>query len=67
MQSMPFRVSRCAILEDELRQKSEVFFELSESDFRSSKRFYCEAFAWNFFFSNMYTYQYISYIVNQLI
>ena len=24
MQSMPFRVSRCAILEDELRQKSEA-------------------------------------------
>ena len=55
MQSMPFRVSRCAILEDELRQKSEAFFELSESDFRSSKRFYCEAFAWNFLFFQICT------------
>eukprot|EP00434_Breviolum_minutum_P036640 symbB.v1.2.032473.t1/scaffold3900.1/size66099/1 len=32
MQSMPFRVSRCAILEDELRQKSEVVRQLRQRE-----------------------------------
>ena len=62
MQSMPFRVSRCAILEDELRQKSEVFFKLSESDFAPEK----DAIAKHLhgtscFFKYVHTYQYISY------
>ena len=66
MQSMPFRVSRCAILEDELRQKSEAFFELSSQIFTPEKDAIAKHLHGTSFFqicAHINTY----HIVNQLI